>query len=55
MWSRTKKNYGSKVAGPLRDSPLTFEQHFFDAPFKSEVTRPSADCQNSVFRRVKQL
>ena len=55
MWSRTKKNYGNKVAGPSCDSPLTFKQHFFDVPTKSEVTRPSADCQTTVFRRIKQL
>ena len=28
MWSRTKKNHGNKVAGPSRDSPLTFKQLF---------------------------
>ena len=55
MWSRTKKNHGSKVAGPSRDSPLTFKQNLFDFPTKSEVTRPSADCQTTVFRGIKQL
>ena len=55
MWSRTKKKHGNKVAGPSRDSPLNFKQHFFDVPTKSEVTRPSADCQITVFRRIEQL
>ena len=55
MWSRTKKNHGNKRAGPSRDSPLTFKQHFFDVPTKSELTRPSADCQTTVFRGIKQL
>ena len=55
MSSRTKKNHGNKRAGPSRDSPLTFKQHFFDVPTKSEVTRPSADCQTTVFRGIKQL
>ena len=50
-----EKNHGNKVAGPSRDSPLTFKQHFFDVPTKSEVTRPSADCQTIVFRGIKRL
>ena len=50
-----KKNNGNKRAGPSRDSPLTFKQYFFDVPTKSEVTRPSADCQTTVFRGLKQL
>ena len=50
-----EKNHGNKVAGPSRDSPLTFKQHFFDVPTKSEVTRPSADCQTTVLRGIKQL
>ena len=50
-----RKNHGNKVAGPSRDSPLTFKQHFFDVPTKLEVTRPSADCQTTVFRGIKQL
>ena len=28
---------------------------FFDVPTKSELTRPSADCQTTVFRSIKQL
>ena len=55
MWSRTKKNHGNKRARPSRDSPLTFKQHFFDVSTKSELTRPSADCQTTVFRGIKQL
>ena len=50
-----EKNHGNKVAGPSRDSPLTFKQNLFDFPTKSEVTRPSADCQTTVFRGIKQL
>ena len=47
-----KKTTGTKES---RDSPLTFKQHFFDVPTKSELTRPSADCQTTVFRGIKQL
>ena len=50
-----EKNHGNKRARPSRDSPLTFKQHFFDVPTKSELTRPSADCQTTVFRSIKQL
>ena len=50
-----EKKHGNKVAGPSRDSPLTFKQNFFDLPTKSEVTRPSTDCQTTVFRGIKQL
>ena len=50
-----KKNIGNKRAGPSRDSRLTFKQHFFDVPTKSELTRPSAHCQTTVFRGIKQL
>ena len=50
-----EKNHGNKVAGPSRDSPLTFKQNLFDFPFKSQMTRPSADCQTTVFRGIKQL
>ena len=50
-----EKKHGNKRAGPSRDSPLTFKQHFFDVPTKSELTRPSADCQTTVFRGIKQL
>ena len=46
-----EKSHGNKVAGPSRDIPLTFKQYFFDVPTKSEVRRPSADCQTTVFRR----
>ena len=50
MWCRTKKNQGNKRAGPSRDS-----SHFFDVQTKSVLTRPSADCQTTVFRGIKQL
>ena len=50
-----EKNHGNKRNGPSRDSPLTFKQHFSDVPTKSELTRPSADCQTTVFRGIKQL
>ena len=46
-----KKTTGTKEP----DSPLTFKQHFFDVPTKSELTRPSADCQTTVFRGIKQF
>ena len=45
----------SEVTGQSRDRPLTFKQNLFDFPTKSEVTRPSADCQKTVFRGIKQL
>ena len=47
-----EKKRGNKRAGPSRDSPLTFKQHFFDVTTKSELTRPSADCQATVFRGI---
>ena len=50
-----EKNHGNEVAGPSRDSPLTFKQNFFDVPTKSELTQPSADCQTTVFQGIKQL
>ena len=50
-----EKKHGNKRAEPSRDSPLTFKHHFFDVPTKSELTRPSADCQTTVFRGIKQL
>ena len=50
-----KKNHGNKVVGPSRDSPLTFKQNLFDFSTKSEVTRPSADCQTNCFPRYQAI
>ena len=43
-----KKNHGNKRARLSRDSSLTFKQHFFDVPTKSELTRASADCHTGI-------
>ena len=50
-----EKKHENKRAGPSRDSPLTFKQHFFDVPAKIGADTTVGRLSNNCFPRYQAI